>query len=282
MRPYTGWDGNATGRRPGLEQLVDSIEAWTAKGLWNNGTWGVRDKRGKQGNPSVHSTARACDLSWRDMGRKGCGDYNVACQVLDFLTQYADDLLIEAMFDYYPRPYGRGWKCDRREWTNYSSRAFSGSPGGDWIHLEIAPTRADDADWYQKTFDRCLHEWLQPAITEFIPAPIHYTKEYAMRLVTPPVRVADTRKTGSLKAGETATFKIVDSAAAFVNLTVVPKGTPGYLTAFAGKNQPDVSNVNFGTDPICNTSWVPVDASCIKVFASADCDLIIDLQATAN
>jgi hypothetical protein len=276
-RKYTGWDRNATGKRAGLEQLVDSIEAWTNKGLWNNGTWGIRNKRGKQ-TPSVHATGRAADLSWRDMGRKGCGDYNVACQVMDFLYEHRDELLIEAIFDYYPEPYGRGWKCDRDEWTNYSSRAFSGSPGGDWVHVEIAPDRADDADWYKTTFDRLLN----PPTTEFHPAPINYTEDYEMKLVQPPVRVADTRLTGSFKAGETKKIKVVDAGAVFVNLTVVPKGKPGFIVAWGGGKQPDVSNVNFADEAICNTSWVPVENNHISLSASTECDIIVDLQATAD
>jgi hypothetical protein len=283
MRKYTGWDGNAAGKRAGLEQLVKSIEAWTNRGLWNNGTWGIRDKKGKVGNPSVHSTGRACDLSWRKMANgRGCGDYNVACQVLDFLYANRDELLLEALFDYWPKPFGRGWKCDRDEWTNYSSRAFAGSPGGDWVHLEVANAKADDAKWYAETFDRCLAQWLNgPA--EFVPAPINYTKEYAMKLVSPPVRVADTRKTGSFKAGETKQIKVSGDPAVFVNLTVVPKGKPGFVTAWGGGNMPDVSNVNFGpADPICNTSWIMTNGGAISIYSSEDCDILVDLQAVAK
>ena len=283
MRKYTGWDGNATGKRAGLEQLVKSIEAWTSKGLWNNGTWGVRDKRGKEGNPSVHSTGRAADLSWRKMANgRGSGDYNVACQILDFLYTYREELLLDALFDYYPKPYGRGWKCDRNEWTNYSSRAFAGSPGGDWMHVEIAPAKADDAIWYAETFDRCLAQWLNGP-EDFVPAQPTYTPEYEMKLVSPPVRVADTRKTGSFKAGETKQIKVSADPAVFVNLTVVPKGKGGFVTAWSGGAMPDVSNVNFGAgEPICNTSWVHTNSGSISVYASAECDILVDLQAVAK
>jgi hypothetical protein len=235
MRKYTGWDGNATGKRAGMEQLVKSIEAWTNRGLWNNGTWGIRDMKGKVGNPSVHSTGRACDLSWRKMANgRGCGDYNVACQVLDFLYANRDELLLEAIFDYYPKPFGRGWKCDRNEWTHYSSRAFAGSPGGDWVHLEIANAKADDAKWYAETFDRCLARWL-------------------------------------------------NGPAEFVNLTVVPKGKGGFVTAWGGGGMPDVSNVNFGpSDPICNTSWVMTSSGTISIYSSEACDILVDLQAVAK
>ena len=145
-RPYTGHDRDATGKRPGLESLVAAITEHTGAALWNNGTWGVRSMRGKgKANPSVHGTGRAADLSWRPMGdrRKG-SNYAEACRVADLLIEHADALGLEALFDYYPRPYGRGWKCDRDGWRVYTSRAFSGAPGGDWLHIEVSNAAADD------------------------------------------------------------------------------------------------------------------------------------------
>ena len=44
-RPYTGWDGNATGRRAGLEKLVDLLEEHF--GVFNNGTFGIRNRFGQ-------------------------------------------------------------------------------------------------------------------------------------------------------------------------------------------------------------------------------------------
>lgn len=144
-RKYTGWDRNSNGKRAGLEKLVQLISAETGKNLWNNGTWLVRNKRGKN-SWSVHGTGRACDISWRNMGeRKGSGRYADAQKMMDFLVANADLLDIEAVFDYYPEPYGRGWKCDRNEWRVYDRRAFSGSPGGDWFHVEIGNRLADDS-----------------------------------------------------------------------------------------------------------------------------------------
>ena len=145
-RPYTGWNGDAKGRRAGTEKLIQLIVAHTGKNLWNNGSWaGLRDKRGKAGNPSVHNTGRAFDLSWRNMGEhKGSGRYEHAVAVMDLLVENADALGIEAVFDYYPAPFGRGWKCDRDAWKVYDSRAFHGAPGGDWIHVEISEAVADD------------------------------------------------------------------------------------------------------------------------------------------
>lgn len=154
-RPYTGWDGDAKGRRAGTEKLIQLLSFVSGKALWNNGSWGVRPKRGKQ-SPSVHGTGRAFDMSWRKMGNKGSGNYEDAVKVMDLLVEHADLLGIEAVFDYYPAPYGRGWKCDRDAWQVYDKRAFSGAPGGDWIHVEVSPAVADDPAHFQRAFEQIM------------------------------------------------------------------------------------------------------------------------------
>ena len=107
-RPYTGFDKTANSRREGTEQLIKEINCVTDNGMWHNGSWVVRNKRGKS-SPSVHGTARAFDISWRDMGNKGSGSYEQACKVMDFLVENAEELGVEAVYDYWPKPFGRGW-----------------------------------------------------------------------------------------------------------------------------------------------------------------------------
>ena len=150
-RRYTGWDKDSPGKRAGLEKLVDLLEEHF--GLWNNGSWGPRRKRGKS-SPSVHGTGRAADLSWRGAPYKGPGNYEAAVRMMDFLTRpdVAEAFKIEAVFDYYPGPHGRGWKCDRGRWQNYTKKAFSGAPGGDWVHIEIANDHANDPDYINHWF----------------------------------------------------------------------------------------------------------------------------------
>ena len=167
-RRYTGWDKDSVGRRAGLEKLVDLLEEHF--GLWNNGTWGPRRKRGKS-SPSVHGTGRAADLSWRGAPYKGPGNYEAAVRMMDFLTRpdVAEAFKIEAVFDYYPGPHGRGWKCDRGRWQNYTKKAFSGAPGGDWVHVEIGNEHADDPNYINHWF---LHFVGQlPATPAPAPAP---------------------------------------------------------------------------------------------------------------
>ena len=162
-RPYTGFDGNATGRRAGTEKLIQLLAYISGNALWNNGSWGVRAKRGKA-DPSIHGTGRAFDISWRKMPNgKGSGNYADAVKVMDLLVEHADLLGIEAVFDYYPAPHGRGWKCDRDAWQVYDKKAFAGAPGGDWIHVEVSPAVADDPGHFQKAFESIFSGEAKPA-----------------------------------------------------------------------------------------------------------------------
>lgn len=167
-RRYTGWDKDSPGKRAGLEKLVDLLEEHF--GLWNNGSWGPRRKRGKS-SPSVHGTGRAADLSWRGAPYKGPGNYEAAVRMMDFLTRpdVAEAFEIEAVFDYYPKPHGRGWKCDREAWQVYNKPAFSGAPGGDWVHIEISNTHADDPDYINHWFMYLIGD--MPAAPAPAPAP---------------------------------------------------------------------------------------------------------------
>ena len=100
-RKYTGYDGDASGRRAGMEQFIKLTTQRFNGGVWNNGSWNVRNMN-KSGKPrrSVHATGRAADLSWRRdavwNGKKikrssqGFNDYQQAVQVVDFWIANAD------------------------------------------------------------------------------------------------------------------------------------------------------------------------------------------------
>lgn len=148
LRPYTGFDGYTSSVTPGLKFLVDSVVYLTGAGLWNNGTWGARDMRGKPGTPSVHGTGRAADLSWRRMrdGRRKGQTYPDTCRVIDWLIKNEEAFGLELVLDYYPQPHGRGWRCDRDRWQSYKTKTIALAPGGDWIHIEISPDLAHDLE----------------------------------------------------------------------------------------------------------------------------------------
>ena len=153
MRRYTGFNGDNGAATPGLVRLVDYATFLTNGGLWNNGMYANRPMRGKP-STSVHATGRAVDLSWRKLKSrpKAFGTYNPAKEFIDFLVEHADLLQIEMILDYWGRPHGQGWRCDRQSWTQYTRPTIGGAPGGDWFHIEIAPRMANNPAYYDWAF----------------------------------------------------------------------------------------------------------------------------------
>jgi hypothetical protein len=148
-RRYTGIsDGVANGRRPGLGVFISEIQKRSEGALWNNGDYVVRPKKGKE-SLSVHATGRAVDLSWRHIAQgnsvRGVKEgRQAAVRWSRILIRNADLLGLELILDYFPEPFGRGWRCDRRDWVRYEVPTITGAPGGDWLHIEISPEFADD------------------------------------------------------------------------------------------------------------------------------------------
>lgn len=52
---------------PSMDEWIRQAIKYANGSLWNNGSWGQRDMKGKPGTMSVHATGRAVDLSYRDM-----------------------------------------------------------------------------------------------------------------------------------------------------------------------------------------------------------------------
>ena len=164
-RPYTGFDGVAGGTTAGLQVLIRTVERVTNRGLWNNGAWGVRDMKGKPGNPSVHATGRAVDMSWRNVdGPRGDGPdaawraqpYQRACAIIETLIANANEIGLEMVIDYQIAPFGRAWRCDRMTWKNYTSKTVSGAPGGDWFHIEISPAMGRNPEAMKTALDKAF------------------------------------------------------------------------------------------------------------------------------
>jgi len=147
-RRYTGTqDGIAKGRRAGMTAWINNVIEMSDGALWNNGDFGVRNQRGKDAL-SVHATGRAVDLSYRHMADKGLGikegGRQASINVMRTLITNADQIGLELILDYFPQPYGRGWRCDRRDWIKYQVSTLAGAPSGDWFHCEVTPAFADD------------------------------------------------------------------------------------------------------------------------------------------
>jgi hypothetical protein len=144
VRKYTGTtDGIGVAERKGLTVLIKYLSEQTDGALWNNGSFGVRNMRGKE-SLSVHATGRAVDLSFRKMENKGKPNgRKYALRAMEFLVTHANALGLEMIIDYWPAPYGRAWRCDRNSWQNYDKKTVSGAPNGDWFHLELSPEMAN-------------------------------------------------------------------------------------------------------------------------------------------
>ena len=158
---YTGnSDGLAAGERKGLRVLIDYLNEKSDGALWDNGTWANRPMRGKEAL-SVHATGRAVDMSYRKMEKKGkAGGRKYALRAMEFLTAHSNALGLECILDYYPAPYGRGWRCDRGTWQNYKTKTITGAPGGDWIHIELSPEMADAPAKMREILDKLQYPQL--------------------------------------------------------------------------------------------------------------------------
>lgn len=151
MRPYTGFDKIADGKKAGTEAFIKAIEDASGRQVWRNGSFGVRPKRGSQaGNlkgMSVHATARAADISRRAWsGRPGCSRADLE-KVCDWLVSVAEIIGLEYLADYEYGSGGRGWRCDRDDWNIYKPGVIKGGGSGDWLHLELDEAHAITTDW---------------------------------------------------------------------------------------------------------------------------------------
>jgi hypothetical protein len=158
-RPYTGnSDGASAGPRAGMNEFIKQVLHHSNNAMFNNGSWGVRDVKGKPGSLSVHATGRAVDLSYRGGDRHPNASRKAALPFIELLVAHANDLGIEMIIDYFPAPYGRSWRCDRQAWKKYSKPTVSGSPGGDWFHVEITPQAADSVIFVKAAFLKVFGE----------------------------------------------------------------------------------------------------------------------------
>jgi hypothetical protein len=75
-----------------------------------------------------------------------------AVKMCKILVQNSELLGLEALFDYFPSPYGRGWMCNRNAWSKYKKKTISGAPRGDWLHVELSPEMADSPAKVREAF----------------------------------------------------------------------------------------------------------------------------------
>lgn len=159
-RPYTVTAAPiVAGKLAGTERWVQLAQKYSGGALWNNGTFVNRDMRGKPGQVSNHARGLAADLSYRFMPASKRGVTDGRKLSLDFMKQVLanyDVLGVQLVIDYLPEPFGRSWRCDRavdgihalsnhaEGWRKAAIKTFTGAPGGDWWHVEIAVELAND------------------------------------------------------------------------------------------------------------------------------------------
>jgi hypothetical protein len=141
-----------------MNEFIKQVIHHSDGALWNNGSYGQRDVRSKPGTLSVHATGRAVDMSYRGSARHPQSSRKSALPFVEKLVANANELGIQMVIDYFPSPYGRAWKCDRQAWSKYSKPTVSGSPGGDWFHIEISPQAADSVIFVKAAFLKVFGE----------------------------------------------------------------------------------------------------------------------------
>jgi len=169
MRKYVGFDGYATKKRAGTEQFIREFVKATGGAFFNNGSYGRRAIRGGS-KPSIHGTGRAVDLSYRGAPHSGCGDRKVAEKWINWLADNGDRLMLTMVVDYQPKPFGRAWRCDRG-WKKYLVKTVTGGGASwaDWIHVEVDPSVADDADFFKQAFAELKGADTTPPKRNFVP-----------------------------------------------------------------------------------------------------------------
>jgi hypothetical protein len=162
LRKYTGnSDGNHGSVRPGTTELLRlASKRW---GFTNLGTYSNRrmnnDKaKADPNNPaylSVHATGRAVDMGYNNR------ENALACW--NFLIANTAQLGIEEIHDYaYKWPqqdpkdktaWGAGYRCSRGEGLAgikiFTAKDNAGTPNGKWLHVELSPAMADNADAFK-------------------------------------------------------------------------------------------------------------------------------------
>jgi len=70
---------------PGTERWAELAQLHSGGALWNNGTWVIRDIRGKTGQISNHARGVAMDLSFRRIEPRGLGVNDGRRKAIKFL-----------------------------------------------------------------------------------------------------------------------------------------------------------------------------------------------------
>ena len=149
MKPYTV-NAAPVATRPlaGMDLWLSRCVRHSENSLWNNGSWVVRDVRGKPGIVSNHAKGVAVDLSYRWQSEKKKGLQNgrkVSLAYMIKLLEHADTLGIQLVIDY---ALNRSWKCSR------GSLIAGTFESGDWYHIEVDPVMCNSPELAKQAWDK--------------------------------------------------------------------------------------------------------------------------------
>ena len=159
MKPYTV-NAAPVVTRPlaGMDLWITRAVRHSDKSLWNNGSWIIREIKGKPGIVSNHAKGVAVDLSYRWQSEKNRGRQDgrrVSLAYMNKLLQNADTLGIQLVIDY---ALNRSWKCSRGTWIRGTFES------GDWWHVEVDPAICNDPELAKAAWDKVFG--VIPAITK--------------------------------------------------------------------------------------------------------------------
>lgn len=155
MKPYT------INAAPVVQAPLAGMDTWLTravyhsnKSLWNNGSWIIRDVRGKPGTISNHAKGVAVDLSYRYNSSTGAGRTKSMPYIIKLLEN-SDTLGVQLVIDY---ALNRSWKCDRGTWIRGKFEA------GDWYHIEVDPVICNSPELAKQAWDKVFG--LIPAVVK--------------------------------------------------------------------------------------------------------------------
>ena len=221
----------------------------------NLGTYGVRPITGGT-QWSTHAYGAAWDWGYG-------ADNALRLRVIDWLIANHEKLHVQMIVD---EGHDRVWKSYRPElggpgWKNVDIVGWA------WLHIETTKDGWGDSTPVEQRLG--APQPPQP------PTP----DEDDMRTLPTPQRVYDSRKSTLLKAGEVRSVPVLANVVG-VNITVVNPGGDGHLVAWGADPAPATSNINFYAGrTVANFAQVATDGGVLRLRASVDCHVIVDLQA---
>ncbi len=159
MKPYT------VNAAPVVTRPLAGMDLWLSRcirhsdnSLWNNGSWIIREIKGKTRHDLQPFKRRGSRLVLQVAIEKNRGRQDgrrVSLAYMNKLLQNADTLGIQLVIDY---ALNRSWKCSRGTWIRGTFES------GDWWHVEVDPVICNSPELAKAAWDKVFG--VIPAITK--------------------------------------------------------------------------------------------------------------------